>query len=243
MGKILVISFILLVGCTKFQSDLSSARGNFEYANHLLNSKQYNLALEAFQDVKKYSNQEYITKADLKIADIYFILKSYEEALYTYKRFQEFYPTHKKSDYVSYQIALCYYNRLPRSADRDLSLAYALLDALDLLINNYPNFEKINEVKSKKIEIRNLLAQKELGIANFYLKNKQYKSALARYIAVTNFYHDTGAAPASLLGAGKAHLGLDNKIESKKYLDKLLKEYTASEESIEAAKIIEENGF
>ena len=241
MKRALIILFVFLASCNKYKSDLSSAKGNFEYANHLFENKQYDLALEAFRDVKKYSGLEYAAEADLKIADSYFFLRSYEEALYSYERFKEFYPTHKKSDYVNYQIVLCYYNRLPKTSDRDLTLAHNLLETLDLLIKNYPSFEKIEEATLKRKEIRNMLAQKELGIAHFYLKTKNYASALSRYLVVTKKFQDTNAIPASLLGAGKAHLMLNNRDESKTYLSLLLENHKSSIERVEALKIIEEN--
>lgn len=234
---------VFLASCSKYKSDLTTAKGNFDYASHLFNNKQYDLALEAFGDVRKYSDPKYVTDAELKIADTYFKLRSYEEALYAYTRFREFYPTHKKSDYVTYQIALCYYNRIPKTPDRDFSLAYNFLNALELVIKNYPNFEKIKEAKLKKTEIRNMLAKKELGIADFYLKNKHFKSAVVRYSVVTKKYSETEAVPSSLLGAAKAYLKLDNREKVSQYLSTLLTKYRFSDESIEALKIKEEHGL
>ncbi len=241
--KTLIISMpLLIIGCSHFEGDLSSAKGSFEYANYLLKKKQYDLAIETLQDVRKFSNSEYITKAELQIPDVYFKLRRYEEALYFYNRFKELYPKHKSSARVIWQIALCHYNRLPRTSDRDLSLAHDTLKTIAELITKYPKFENLEKAKSIKLKLINMLVQKELGIANYYLKSGHYKSALNRYLTILDQQNKTVAA-ASLLGAGIAQLKLNNKEEGKKYLNTLITQFESSKHAKKATKIMKEYGI
>ena len=235
--------FIFLSACSSLEKKSTSAKESFDYANNLLESKQYDRAIKAFEDLKKFPNNEYTVKADLKIADINFRLKRFEEALYWYSRFRELYPTHKSSPYVLYQIANCYYNRVPKTSDRDLALATNSLQALNELIDSFPSYEHIEEAKGIKKSLVNLLAEKEFNIGNYYFERGHFKSALNRYLNVIKSYPETEVFALSLLGAGSSELKLKNNTEGKKYLDLLLKNFKDSKVALDANKLKKKHGL
>ena len=230
---LLIILFSLfLFHCSSTEKDQTTAEGLFAYAQEFDEAERYEVALQKYADVKnKFPYHKLATEAELAIADVHFKRESYTEAELSYQNFRELHPKHPKSDYVLFKIAMSFYKQLPETIDRDLSQGDEAIYHFDELIKLYPNSEYANESKKNKDEVLSKLAQKELYIADFYLKQEIYSSALRRYEGLIKKFPSIGFDPNAHYGAILSARGLDDKASEKKHTDELLKTYPKSEQA------------
>ena len=96
----------------------------FQHASRLKEKLYYKEALSYFQQLKtRFLYSRLVKEADLSIADIYFAQKEWDKAIRAYGHFHELHPLHPQADRVLFHLGLSYFHKLPRTEDRDLSLA------------------------------------------------------------------------------------------------------------------------
>lgn len=221
--------------------DLSTAEGSYNYALSLSKKSRNDEALAYLAQVKnKFPYSKYATLSELKTADIFFKRKFWEDAEGAYKVFKELHPKHPQSDYVTFQIANCVFEQMPSTIDRDLSLASKALLYFNETTKSYPNSKWAEAAEKKKIEIRKMLAQKELYIADFYLKREIYNSALKRYENILRDFQNLGLNAKALFGASVSAYKAKNIIKTKQYFKRLASLFPNSPEYTDAKNIIEE---
>ena len=153
------------------------------------------------------------------MANIYFMQREYILAQGSYEIFKNLHPNHRP-DYVLYQLGLSYYHTVPGAIDRDISLATKAIVHLQELLIKYPQSEFAEDGRAKLREVQKKLVQKELYIADFYFKQKTYKSALLRY---NQMIQDAVHADywQSLLKNTSSLKGWTGKVENKEETKKL----------------------
>lgn len=230
---ILSILFLFLSACGSLDEiDTSTVAGQYKLAEEYEKNERYQEAIIRFTDIKnQHPYSRFASMAELKIADIHFKREAYAEAKLSYQIFQDYHPSHSKIDYVIYQIANCAYLMLPEDIDRDLSESKEALSTFDSLFRRFPNSKFNVDARKKKAEILKKLAEKEMYIANFYFKRKEYKSALNRYKNVIFKYPNLGLSPKALLGASLSAFESDQAAEAKKYLNRLYSKYPNTTEA------------
>lgn len=177
-----VALFLLLAACSSAEKKADTPEELFKLANFYESGNRYEEALRRYNDIRQrfpYSN--YAVEADLKVADVYYTQESYAEAQLAYESFREQRPQHEKSDYVLFRIGMSYYQQLPSTIDRDLSLAPSAIRSFEDLIEYYPLSTHVPEAKEKMADVQDRLVQKAQYIADFYFKRGSYQSALERY--------------------------------------------------------------
>lgn len=178
----LPLGLAFLTACSSTRVDTSTAEGAFERGEQLKKSGRYEEAIQFFSEVRnKHPYSRLAPEAELKIADIQFSRKNYPEAESSYKLFKQLHPNHPKMDYVTFRLGLSLFNQLPRTIDRDLTLASSAILYFEEVINSFPNSEHAEEATQKRDEARNMLVEKDFYIADFYYKRKRWLSALGRY--------------------------------------------------------------
>lgn len=184
---ILGLMIASLGGCSSMdhkRDGSSDAKTLFQKALELEEKGYYDEALQAFADIRdQYPYLDYSIKAKLKMADIYFEQRDYPSAQVFYELFRNLHPK-RQPDYALYRLAMSYYHRLPRVIARDFSLAIKSIGYFEELLINYPQSEFAEDGRVKLRDLQEKLIQKELYVADFYFKQKMYKSALLRYSQV-----------------------------------------------------------
>ena len=182
---------LLAVGCksTKKESDLLDSLANldketiYEQAEQLYSEKEYQKARDLFSFVyDTFPNDPLGHKAALRVADTYAVktdVTSLTEARLRYRDFANRYPNDPDRDYALLMVGQTYSARKLRP-DRDLSDIQEALAAYQQLINLYPNSQHIGEAEEKVHGLRELLAEHEWLVADFYRRNKYYQGALWR---------------------------------------------------------------
>ena len=119
--------------------------------------------------------------AKLLVADSFFFggTTTYPEALVEYKSFLNYFPRHEKRDYVLYRIALCHYAAI-ESAERDQTETRHALEAFQDLLRDAPGSVYAVDAKAKITQCWRRLAESELMVGIFMVKNRQYVAAEIR---------------------------------------------------------------
>lgn len=229
-----------LVSCASVEKNATTPEGAFAIAEDYDKSERYEEAIRRYSEVKnKFPYSNFATKAELAIADVYFKQESYAEAQVSYQMFKELHPTAPNSDYVQFRIGMSYFNQLPSTIDRDLTLANETILNLTDLIKRFPNSEYAKEAQEKRSAAIKMLAEKEEYIADFYFKRKIFDSALSRYEGLYNNYRGLGFDAKALSRASISAQKLGNTAKAKKYEEILAREFPGSRELRDAEKELE----
>jgi outer membrane protein assembly factor BamD len=193
----------------------------------------YALAKEALQNgnldraartyerlVARFPFGAYTEQAQLELAYTQFKDHKEEEAYSSVNRFIKTYPTHKHIDYAFYLRGLINFARsdglLERYINRDETKrdqAYALQSFEDFgeLVKRYPDSRYAGDGRQRMIYLRNNMAQAEVGVALFYLRQKAYVAAANRAEKVVETYQRTPQAGDALaiMTEAYARLGQD----------------------------------
>lgn len=182
---------LFAVGCTssKNESELLDQLANldketiYEQAEQLYSEKEYQKARDLFSFVyDTFPNDPLGHKAALRVADTYAVKRdvtSLTEARLRYRDFANRYPNDPDRDYALLMVGQTYSAKKLRP-DRDLSDIQEALAAYQQLINLYPNSEYLSDADERVHELRELLAEHEWQVAEFYRKNKYYLGAMWR---------------------------------------------------------------
>ena len=232
----LCIFSLLISACSSIDKyDTSTPQGAFQVAEKYAEAERYEEAISRYSEVRaKFPYSKYASEAELRIADIQYKRESYIEAATAYQLFREYHPKHPKIDYIIYRLGMSYYKQLPKTIDRDLSPSKDALDNFDLLITRYPNSGYVPEVKEKKAEVLNKLAEKELYIADFYFFHKHFESSLGRYEGLIREYPSSPKVPKAMLGGYLSAIKIDDKETAARFYRALGKVYPGSAEFREA---------
>ncbi len=243
--KILKSLFILIVlpfflSCASEEKNANTAEGLFKIAQEYDEAERYDVAVQKYADVKnKFPYSSVATAAELAIADLYFKRESFSEAQISYQNFRDLHPKHLKTDYVIFKTGLSFFMQLPDSTDRDLTVANDAIYHFDEVVKNFPNSSYVKEAKENREKAFVMLAQKEIYIAEFYLRQEKFEASLTRFENVLNKYSGYGLDPKALAGAVQAAANSNNLAKQKKYSDQLQSKYSNSDQ----AKLIKAKGY
>ncbi len=163
------------------------------------NKKRYRQSIESFTTLKDwYPFSKYAIVAELKIADAYYNLKEYEEAVFAYEEFESLHPRNEATPYVVYQIGKCYFDRMD-APDRDQDTARKALDTFNRMIVQFPESQYTNKAQEHINACIRSLAENELYVGRFYFRSKHFKAALNRFKKIIADYPDVGVHSEALL--------------------------------------------
>ena len=228
---------LALSGCASTeQIDSSTAEGAYQLRERYEKDERFEESVIKYTEVKnKHPYSRFALMAELKIADVQFTRESYIEAQYAYQTFKDLHPKHPQIDYVTYRLGLSFFNQLPSTIDRDLSLAEKAILYFDEVMASYATSQYAKEAAGKKAEALKMLAEKEMYIADFYFKKKQYGSALGRYETVLKTYANIdGMAPVALLGAARSAKETGDRDKVGRYVQTLISKFPQSNEAAKA---------
>ena len=202
MRRILVlglISLLLVSGCAWFETnEEKTAQELASDGMDQFNSEDYRDSIESFEKLKDwYPFSKFAILAELKIADAYYNIKEYEEAVASYEEFESLHPRNEAIPYVIFQIGLCYFEQID-TIDRDQTPAKKALNTFNRLKQQFPGDSYTIKGEEHIKECLKSLAGHELYVGLFYFKNKHYKAALSRFKSVLTKYSDVGVHQMAL---------------------------------------------
>lgn len=212
------------------------AESAYNLAKEYEKDERYEEAIRHFQDIKnKYPYSKYAALSELAIADTYYKQESYAEAQVAYQNFKDLHPKHVQIDYVTFKLGVSYYNQLPPTSDRDLTLATSALQNFDDVLHLFPSSEYVKESQEKKLATLKMLAEKEVYIADFYFKKQQYSAAMVRYEGGIRKYPGHGFDAKSLSRAAICAARLADYDKARTYLAELKQRFPEEGNEIHSA--------
>lgn len=225
------VSLLISSGCGKKSTLTEGEEGRFLYEEGLAlyKKRKYSRAIDRFKKIlEDYPFGPYIADSTLFVADSYYYDKKYEDASTYYSDFVSLHPDQPKAPYSQYQKGMSLYKDI-LTIDRDQTTTKKAILALQELKRRYPD-SSYTEQASNLIKIcRNRLAERELYIGLFYMKNKNYKGALVRLKEMLRNYPESDFNDDALFNMGNAYLGTGEDEKASKTFSILQSRYPDSE--------------
>jgi outer membrane protein assembly factor BamD len=163
----------------------------------------YKSAMDDFQKVKdRYPYSKLAIAAELKMADSLYQLEEYDQAHDAYDEFEKLHPKHEQIPYVIYQKGMCQFMQMT-TTDREQGHTLKAKEEFETLISRFPRDVYADRARKNLRKCLIYLAEHEMNVGNFYLKNGHYSAALARYTYVIENYPDLGQYSEALENISK----------------------------------------
>ena len=165
-------------------------------------------ALADFEAVERlYPYSEWAKRALIMQAFTLHKHKKYEEARIASQRYLDFYPGDEDAAYASYLLALSYYDQIDE-VGRDQGLTYQALQALRVVIEQYPDSEYARSATLKFDLAFDHLAAKDMEIGRYYLKRGNYTAGINRFRSVVQDFQTTTHTAEALHRLVESYLAL-----------------------------------
>ncbi|WP_436799565.1 outer membrane protein assembly factor BamD [Rhizobium oryzicola] len=180
------------------------------YKQGLANMKAGNLA-EASRKFDSIDRQnpfsEWGRKALVMSTFTKYRLGQYDEAVTTGNRYMKQYPRSDDSAYVQYLIGLSYSKQIA-DVTQDQRAASRTIDAMSVVVKDYPKSEYVEDAQAKIRFARDQLAGKEMQIGRYYLERKEYLAAISRFRVVVERYGNTNQVEEALARLVEAYYAM-----------------------------------
>ncbi len=191
--SISLVALFLFSGCAWFRAkDEKNSDTLADEGMTYFEEGKYRKSIESFGQLRDwYPFSKYASLAELKIADAYYRLEEYDEAVFTYEEFESLHPRNEAVPYVIFQIGNCYFERMG-TVDRDQTVTRKALESYKRLAKQFPDDPYAARAGERIRECQKNLAEHEFRVGLYYYKDKRYEPALARFKTVLAEYPDTG---------------------------------------------------
>lgn len=189
----------------------NEAQQAYENAMAFYRDESWPEALEAMRRVRQeYSSSRWGWLAELRVADIDFKQERYTEALSGFRAWIRYHPSQPEASYAHFMIARCHVAQMPDdwfltppSHERDLSAAHDAEGALARFLRDHGDSEHAPEARRILGDVRRVLAQHELYVADFYASRERWAAAISRLTGLLEGYEGSGVEPSALLKLGE----------------------------------------
>ena len=206
-----------------------------------LNAGDIFFAAKKFNEVELlYPQSIWAPRSTLMAAYAYYSQLYFTDAIYELERFLDKYKNHPDTDYAYYLLGICHYNQIVNEK-KDLGEIIKAKNYFAILITKFPNTDFSEDAKFKLELIDEVLASKELYLANYYLEREKWIPAMNRYKTVINKYETTIYVEEALYRLVELNYKLGLLDESKKYAAILGYNYQSSDWYEKSYKILNKN--
>lgn len=199
---IMMATLLALAGCEKPNVDRSyagTARYRYQLGMEDFEDGEYLEAINHFTFVKnKFAYSQYAALAELRIADSHFQSGKYAEAIDAYRTFIQGRPNHREVPYAMYRIGLAHLEQMPSNFflfppahEKDQAATKDALRALQQYVERFPQHENVEDARKRIRKLRESLADHELYVARFYLRQDRPASARGRLEGLVAGFEDT----------------------------------------------------
>ncbi|MEW6416648.1 MAG: outer membrane protein assembly factor BamD [Nitrospirota bacterium] len=197
----------------------------FAAANEQLEKKDYEKARASFLEVKNRDmSKKFAPLAQLRIADSYVKEEEPELAVAEYKKFLEAYPDHQYAPHAQYQIAMVYFSQI-EDPERGYGGAAKALEEFEKLKRMFPRNPYKDVVELRIQKCRNIIAEYEFLVGEFYYKKGSYNAAIARFEQLLKKYPDYNRWADVLFYTGMSYKKLGQKDRASEYLARFIEKY------------------
>ncbi|MBI4006188.1 MAG: outer membrane protein assembly factor BamD [Gammaproteobacteria bacterium] len=219
--SLILVLVMVISGCTYFDekeddpTETWSAERLYAEAKGALDSGNYTRAVEYYEKLEgRFPFGVYGQQALLDLSYAYYKNDDTDSAVSTADRFIKLYPQNAHVDYAYYLKGLANFNRgkgfteryLPLDASqRDPSSALHAFEDFNELLRLFPESEYADDAKQRMVYLRNLLAEHEVDVANYYMRRGAFVATANRARYVIEKYPRTPSVPDALVLMAKAY--------------------------------------
>ncbi len=235
---LLVITITLLSACAGTPKANLTAQQLYTQGETSFKKGYYEEAIKQWKQAKdQFPQPELMAKAEIGIANAYFLHHDYIEAGAAYEDFRKLHPTNDLAQFALYRQALANYN-LITGIDTDQTPTHNALTLFESFVTQYPKSEYVAKVREKITDCLSKLAQYEIYVGHFYYRTDHYKAAIGRFeYALAHFPEYTGH-DKTLYYLGKSALEVNEKEKARSALTRLIREYPNSNYLGEARELL-----
>jgi outer membrane protein assembly factor BamD len=233
--RLLIFTLAVSACVSEPKVNLNTPEGLYQMGEFYEKQDRFDESIQNFKTLSnKFPYSKLATEAELAVAGVYFKKDEFIEAAAAYKTFKELHPKHAKIDFVTYSAAESIRQQLPSTVDKDLSQAPQAIAYYEEVLTLYPTSTYVKESKEKRLKLIQMLADKEIYIADFYYQQEKYISSLSRSEQFLVNFPQNERVPYILLRAAKAaeKAAVPDKI--RQYVNQLVSTYPDSKEAKQA---------
>jgi len=207
---ILIMLLALLSGCSSNEEDFGDSGEEFLFDLGLQSMEVSNWprAIAVWQQLEaQFPFGQYAEQSQLELIYAYYRNSEPEAARAAADRFIRLYPDSDSLDYAYYMKGMAYYSEdsrilgryLPTDpSKRDPGKARESFADFAQLLNLFPNSQYAADARARMVYLKNLLADYEVHVAEFYIERQAFLSALNRARYVMENFQGTPAVPRAL---------------------------------------------
>jgi len=222
LGALVLIGTVL-GGCAgndveEDRYDGIAERQLYEQGREALESGSYVTAKNRLEAIDtRFPFGDYAEQAQLELIYTYYQTDDWENARAAASRFIRLHPNHAQVDYAYYMRGLAAWQagrfsleslKVIDISERDLGATRDAYTDFSDMINRFPNSQYAPDAQQRVIYLRNLLAQHELHVADFYLRKKAYLAAVQRGRWVIENYPQAESTRDALAVMVEGYLGM-----------------------------------
>lgn len=223
--RLLTLGVALTLGaCAAFKEDPTadwSASKLYSEAKDELGQKNYEQAIQYFETLEaRYPFGRYAQQAQLETAYAYYKFGEMDSAIAAVDRFLRLNPRHPYVDYAYYLRGLANFNRgtsvfnavFERDVDEmDPAPLQSAFADFSKIVREFPNSSYASDARARLVFLRNMLAEYELHVADFYMRRGAYVAVVNRCTHVLRHYQGSEPIPRALEMLAEAYrrLGMD----------------------------------
>jgi outer membrane protein assembly factor BamD len=236
-----IFVMLYLVSCSgktavKAPLEEFDAEKSFAKANKLIDDKEYTEARAILLEIKNRDlSKKFAPLAQLRIADSYIKEDDTDLAVTEYRKFIEIYPDHRYASYAQYEIAMAYFNQI-EGPDRGYGGAAKALAEFEKLKKDFPRNPYKDVVDLRIEKCRNIIADYELMVSEYYIKKGSFNAAIGRLEGLIKSYPDYKKIERVLFDLGVSYKKIGKNEKAEENLKLLLEKYPNSPATKEAKK-------
>ena len=183
-----------------------------------------------------YPQSMWAPRSSLMSAYSYYYGSYYLNAIDELNRFIKIYPKHERFVFARYLLAMCYYEQITDET-KDLGSIIEAQQNFQYVLKNHPNTDYALGSEYKLELIKEILASKEIYLANYYIEREKWIPAINRFKNVVEKYETTIYVEEALHRLVEIHYKIGLIEESKKYAALLGYNYQSSDWYRESYKV------
>ncbi|RVE88069.1 outer membrane protein assembly factor BamD [Sinorhizobium meliloti] len=173
-----------------------------------LNAGKTTEAARKFEAIdKQHPFSEYARKALVMNAFVAYRNGQYQDAINSTNRYLNLYPQSEDAAYAQYIQGLAYTKQIP-SVTQDQRPAAKAIEAMQMVVDKYPDSEYVDDAQAKIRFARDQLAGKEMQVGRYYLERKEYLAAISRFRTVVERYPTTNQVEEALARLVEAYYAM-----------------------------------
>ena len=238
LGSLIFATALAVAGCATTPKGEPSPQQIYDEGEAAFKKSRYESSIELWKKVRDtFPEPQLAAKAEIGIANAYFLNRDFIEAGAAYAEFRRMHPTHDLAQFALYRQALASFELITGS-DTDQTPTKNAIALFDEFIKKHPNSEYAVKAQEKIASCRNTLAAYELYIGRFYYRTGKPAAAVGRLEGALQGYPDFHGHDETLLLLGKAYRETKQEQKLQSSLGRLVREYPSSKYLAEARSLL-----